>query len=236
MALTPEEVINKRFQPTKFKEGYNPEEVDDFLDEIVIELRRLNAENASLKRQLEEAEAKISLAPAQQVSAPLAVEPEPVVETKIAPVSAPVAVDPVAASVAEPVASPTSATGLLAMAQKVHDDYVFEGKRERDRLINEGREEATQLVAAAQEKSNLVLGNLEKAKGELEVSVAKLRSFENQYRTTLRDYLSKQLTELEENPVLEPKSDVSVAHQSAPAQGSGANVAGQRGVFSNNQQ
>lgn len=72
MALTPEEVINKRFQPTKFKEGYNPEEVDDFLDEIVIELRRLNAENASLKRQLEEAEAKISLAPAQRQGGALA--------------------------------------------------------------------------------------------------------------------------------------------------------------------
>ena len=42
MALTPEDVINKRFQPTKFREGYDQDEVDDFLDEIVVELRRLN--------------------------------------------------------------------------------------------------------------------------------------------------------------------------------------------------
>ncbi|MFW0111830.1 DivIVA domain-containing protein [Rothia sp. CCM 9416] len=236
MALTPEEVINKRFQPTKFKEGYNPEEVDDFLDEIVIELRRLNAENASLKRQLEEAEAKVSLAPTQQVSAPLAAEPEPVVETKATPAPAAALAEPATASPAEHSASPSSATGLLAMAQKVHDDYVFEGKRERDRLINEGREEATQLVTAAQDKSNLVLGNLEKAKGELEVSVAKLRSFENQYRTTLRDYLSKQLANLEETPALEPKSEASVAAQPTPSQGGGNNNLGQRGVFSNNQQ
>lgn len=49
MALTPEDVINKRFQPTKFREGYDQDEVDDFLDEIVVELRRLNQENAELR-------------------------------------------------------------------------------------------------------------------------------------------------------------------------------------------
>ncbi|WP_295109864.1 DivIVA domain-containing protein, partial [uncultured Kocuria sp.] len=27
MALTPEDVINKRFQPTKFREGYDQDEV-----------------------------------------------------------------------------------------------------------------------------------------------------------------------------------------------------------------
>lgn len=186
MALTPEEVINKRFQPTKFKEGYNPEEVDDFLDEIVIELRRLNAENASLKRQLEEAEAKIALAPSA-TSTPAA--PAPVAE-------------PAAAT-----AAPSSATGLLAMAQKVHDDYVYEGKLERERLITEGREEAATLVSAAQEESSRVLGDLEQTKSELEVSVAKLRTFESQYRTSLRDYLTSQLTTLDEAPALEPKAE-----------------------------
>ena len=35
MALTAEDVINKRFQPTKFREGYDQDEVDDFLDEVV---------------------------------------------------------------------------------------------------------------------------------------------------------------------------------------------------------
>ena len=229
MAITPEEVINKRFQPTKFKEGYNPEEVDDFLDEIVIELRRLNAENASLKRQLEEAEAKISLAPAEQQGGALA-EAEIVVDSQPAAVAPAPAAAPAAA---EPTLSPSSATGLLAMAQKVHDDYVFEGKRERERLITEGREEAAQLVSEAQEESNRVLGDLEKTKSDLEVSVAKLRSFENQYRTSLRDYLNKQLTTLEETPALEPKAEGAPAVAASQSQGFG--VFGQRnGVFSNN--
>ena len=37
MALTPEDVVNKRFQSTKFREGYDQDEVDDFLDEVVVE-------------------------------------------------------------------------------------------------------------------------------------------------------------------------------------------------------
>src|SRR4029453_3054222 len=54
MALTPEDVVNKRFQPTKFREGYDQDEVDDFLDEIVVELRRLNQENVELRKKLAE--------------------------------------------------------------------------------------------------------------------------------------------------------------------------------------
>ncbi|RUQ41827.1 DivIVA domain-containing protein, partial [Micrococcus sp. HSID17228] len=37
MALSWEDVVNKQFQPTKFREGYDQTEVDDFLDEIVAE-------------------------------------------------------------------------------------------------------------------------------------------------------------------------------------------------------
>ena len=49
MALTPEDVVNKRFQSTKFREGYDQDEVDDFLDEVVVELRRLAGENSDLR-------------------------------------------------------------------------------------------------------------------------------------------------------------------------------------------
>ena len=58
MALTPEDVVNKRFQATKFREGYDQDEVDDFLDEVVVELRRLNQENEELRQRLSAAEAR----------------------------------------------------------------------------------------------------------------------------------------------------------------------------------
>ena len=49
MPLTPEEVVNKRFSQTQFRAGYDQDEVDDFLDEVVVELRRLISENEELR-------------------------------------------------------------------------------------------------------------------------------------------------------------------------------------------
>ena len=74
MALTPEDVVNKRFQPTKFREGYDQDEVDDFLDEIVVELRRLHQENDELRKQLEQGGSNPATAPAP-VAPLLAKEP-----------------------------------------------------------------------------------------------------------------------------------------------------------------
>ncbi|MBT5431875.1 MAG: DivIVA domain-containing protein, partial [Micrococcales bacterium] len=41
MAMSPEDILSKRFLTTKFREGYDQDEVDDFLDEVVVEFRRV---------------------------------------------------------------------------------------------------------------------------------------------------------------------------------------------------
>lgn len=86
MALTPEDVVNKRFQPTKFREGYDQDEVDDFLDEIVVELRRLTGENEELRRRLagQGGDTNVS-AKEQSVPAPVAAAPaaKPAEEKKV---------------------------------------------------------------------------------------------------------------------------------------------------------
>jgi DivIVA domain-containing protein len=207
MALTPEDVVNKRFQPTKFREGYDQDEVDDFLDEIVVELRRLNQENDDLRRQLSE----VSTGTAQNgtVPAPVAAstrteevreeekpeEPKveaPKVEERPAP-------QPVAA--AAPVQSggntAESAAGVLAMAQKLHDEYVNAGVEQRDKIIAEAQIEASGLVNDAQEKSRKVLGALEQQKAVLERKVEQLRSFERDYRSRLKAYIEGQLRDLD---------------------------------------
>ena len=55
MALSWEDVVNKQFQPTKFREGYDQTEVDDFLDEIVAEIDRRSGD-IRLYRELEVAD------------------------------------------------------------------------------------------------------------------------------------------------------------------------------------
>jgi DivIVA domain-containing protein len=75
MALTPEDVVNKRFQPTKFREGYDQDEVDDFLDEVVVELRRLTQESDELKQRLVAADSRIAELQRSGGSAPAAAAP-----------------------------------------------------------------------------------------------------------------------------------------------------------------
>ncbi|KGM09215.1 hypothetical protein N869_07585, partial [Cellulomonas bogoriensis 69B4 = DSM 16987] len=58
--LTADDVLNKKFQATKFREGYDQDEVDDFLDEVVNTLRAVTAENDDLKGKLSAAERRIA--------------------------------------------------------------------------------------------------------------------------------------------------------------------------------
>ncbi len=76
MALTPDDVVTKQFQHVRFKDGFDPDEVDDFLDEVVLEWRKALDENAELKAKLAAYESGEKAAPAAE--APAAVAPTPV--------------------------------------------------------------------------------------------------------------------------------------------------------------
>lgn len=51
VSLTPEDIVNKRFRPTKFREGYDQDEIDEFLDTVVTDFRTLIAKNEKLERE-----------------------------------------------------------------------------------------------------------------------------------------------------------------------------------------
>ncbi|MGN6403294.1 DivIVA domain-containing protein [Sinomonas sp.] len=192
MALTPEDVVNKRFQPTKFREGYDQDEVDDFLDEIVIELRRLNQENDELRKKVAELTSKGPGAPAEKPAA--APEPKPAEVVKPEPSQPAPAAVPAQGSVTQ---TAESAAGLLAMAQQMHDKHVQDGIEQRDKIIAEAQIEASSLVNEAQEKSRKTLGALEQQRSVLERKVEQLRGFERDYRARLKAYIEGQLRDLD---------------------------------------
>lgn len=205
MALTPEDVVNKQFQPTKFREGYDQEEVDDFLDDVVAELRRLNEENDGLRSKLSAAEARISeltraageqgtteekaIEPAPAYAEPVAAEPEPAPAAAPAPAPVPVAATP-ATSEAE------GATGMLALAQKLHDEHIREGEERRDQIIAEAQGHAEKIVQDAEEQKRQTIGALEQQRNVLERKLDELRTFERDYRSRLKSYLEDQLRDL----------------------------------------
>lgn len=276
MALTPEDVVNKQFQHVKFREGYDVDQVDDFLDEVVVELRRLNEENDSLRQKLSVAEQRVAEleakgsntedanatqampvavdAPKEEAPKEAAVKKEeakPVVapqqpasvkaepakadapkeeapkaevaddakvgeETQVAPAvatpdakpaaapAAPAATAPAAAPVAG--AGDKDAHGLIALAQRVHDEHVAEGEKTRDRLIGEAKKKAADIVSEAQKKRDETLQQLETQKVNLEKDIDGLQNFERQYRTRLKSYLNDQLRDLESSGSLAPET------------------------------
>jgi DivIVA domain-containing protein len=197
--LTADDVLNKKFQATKFREGYDQDEVDDFLDEVVTTLREVAAENDDLKSKLAAAERRIAelsrggaFVPEQAaVPEPEVVAPVEIKEPEPAPVVAPAPV------YAAPVSEPESATGMLQLAQKLHDDYVRSGQEEGERIITDAKSQAARIVREAEDTSSRTLAQLEQERTVLERKIDGLRVFERDYRTRLKSYLENLLGDLD---------------------------------------
>lgn len=192
MALTPEDVVNKRFQSTKFREGYDQDEVDDFLDEVVVELRRLTKENEELRAQ---AGAGGSAEPvkATEKVAEAAAEPVAIPE----PVKAPVAAVPVPVAVVDTTDETAGTTNLLQLARRLHEEHVKEGAEKRDALIAEGHATAARVIAESEAKQRAQINTLEKERSTLEGKIEELRTFEREYRQKLKSYIEGQLRDLD---------------------------------------
>lgn len=185
MALTPDDVVTKQFQHVRFKEGFDPDEVDDFLDEIVVEWRKTIAENEELK-------AKLAAYESGEAEAPAAKGKPEVVEEKVVEAPAPVVAP---AAVAE---TGTAATaGIIELAQRLHDEHVAEGKAQRDQLISEAKSQAASILAEAEAKGRDEIARLEKERVNLEGRITELRQFERDYRSQLRDLIEGKLRELD---------------------------------------
>lgn len=207
MALTPEDVVNKRFQPTKFREGYDQDEVDDFLDEVVVELRRLNQENEELRQRLSSgdtraSDVRVSDLPRDSSPAPVVVEaPEPEPQPAPTPTPAPAPVTaPVVAQQQAPADEAESSSGLLQLARRLHEEHVREGAEKRDALVAEGRATAARLVAEAEAKQRQQISKLEEERASVEHRIDELRTFEREYRQKLKSYIEGQLRDLDTQP------------------------------------
>lgn len=315
MALTPDDLLNKEFPETKFRPGYDKDEVDDFLDEVVVEWRRLIQDNEELRAEVSTLQDQLdssdfvepddlsdaglsgyagSAAEVTGTIDPIQDEPEPEPEAEPESEEAPAEEEPQqpkgdpnvtaypeyalgtrpaqerpAADSSQPAAE---AAGVLAMAQKLHDQYVSEGEQtraayikegedtrasaiaegeskrsalisegettkeelisegtaKRSELIAEGEQTRTDLISEGEAKRNELvtdaenraesmieeaeltstrtLNALEKKKGDLEVRVGELTSFERDYRARLKDYIEGQLNDLNSKGTIEKEA------------------------------
>ncbi|MAP63337.1 MAG: cell division protein [Microbacterium sp.] len=186
MALTPDDVVTKQFQHVRFKEGFDPDEVDDFLDEIVVEWRKTIAENEELKSKLAAYESG-EQAPAAEAPAAEAPAAE-------APAAESSATDTPAAAGG---AAGAQSAGIIELAQRLHDEHVAEGQAQRDQLIADAQSRAATIVAEAEAKGRDEMARLERERSTLEGRITELRNFERDYRAQLRSYIEGKLRDLE---------------------------------------
>jgi DivIVA domain-containing protein len=168
MPLTPEDVQKKQFSTVRFKEGYDEEEVDAFLDEVEAELRRLIAENQSLGRAAQTGPA------------------------------APAAAAPTAPAPSAPAEDPSeTALRTLLLAQRTADEAIAQAKAEAEHVVAQARVRAGSIETEAQQQHAAALAELNRQREAFERQIDNLRAFEREYRTRLKAYLEGQLRELE---------------------------------------
>lgn len=178
MALTAEDIVNKRFQSTKFREGYDQDEVDDFLDEVVVEMRRVLAENEDLTQKLAASEARIAeLQRSGGSQSSVGVSPLP--------------------TTGDDVVEAENANNLLQLARRLHEEHVREGIQKRDELIAEGHAQAARIVQEAEIEHLQFKQRLESERASIESEVEGLKAFEREYRSSLKSFINDQLRNLD---------------------------------------
>ncbi len=175
MALTPDDVVTKQFQHVRFKDGFDPDEVDDFLDEIVVEWRKALAENEELKAKLAAYESG--------AAAPAATAPAAAAESEAAPAAASTGAG--------------ASAGIIELAQRLHDEHVAEGIAQRDQLVSDAKAQAAAIVTEAETRGREELAKLDRERSVLETRITELRNFERDYRSQLRSYIEGKLRDLE---------------------------------------
>ncbi|MCX6496917.1 MAG: DivIVA domain-containing protein [Rhodoluna sp.] len=202
MPLTPEDVVNKRLQPTKFREGYDQDEVDDFLDEVVLEMRRITQENEDLRQRLLAADGRLT---ELQRSGATLVQQVNTAEASIPESTTPNDAFPQAAADMSSFES-NNTNNLLQLARKLHEEHVREGLEKRDALVAEGHATAARIVREAEAQHKADMSRLEQEKALAENDLQTLRNFERDYRSKLKSYIEGQLSDLEAANSSAPKT------------------------------
>ncbi|MDO4664876.1 MAG: DivIVA domain-containing protein [Actinomycetaceae bacterium] len=233
--LTAEDVHYKTFTPTKFREGYDQDEVDLFLDQVVATITALQEgaapadgeadaalreENARLKADLEEARRAASMASGDSGEQVVRLQEElsrvraegeglrgqlqqsneelrqahsqlqnlnaELEQTKAQAVQEQSLVD-----------ESESATSMLEMARRLHDEFVEEGKAKSEEIVAEAHTKSEHIISEARAEKDRVTEQLNSERSMLEHKIEELKVFENEYRKQIKSHLVKLINTVE---------------------------------------
>ena len=189
--ITPDAIVHKDFEASKgLKAGYDMDEVDEYLDALANSTGELIAQNQELRTQLSTAEGRVAEL-AKGDAAGSSAEAE-ALRTENATLK-----QQLAEAQAGGASDTDNATGIIVLAQKLHDDYVRTGQETADKTMNDAKAEASRIVNEAQDTANRTIAQLEQDRALLERKIDELRLYERDYRMRLRSYLQNLLDDLD---------------------------------------
>jgi cell division initiation protein len=161
MAITPQDIEQQAFSAAK--QGYNTEEVDDFLEIIANEVDAMLNKIADLKNRLTNTENELAAAQAQLAAAPARTE------TVVAPV-------------ADFSASERQISQALIIAQQAAEKVVADARDNADRIRNEADQKAREVIRQALAEKQNELDEIDRLKQSRE-------DFRSEYKKLLQHFM-----------------------------------------------
>ena len=189
MPISVRDIQEKEFSRQK-RDGYNIEEVDDFLDDISDQLSVLIRENMALAEQVKALQAENEkLEASASAPAPAAAEPAP------APIPAPVE----AVSSDEPAYDEPSYFKNLQLTLR---DTLINAQRIADETVAEARKKAQEVITGAEEQAATTVSNAKAEAESVKAEADNIRKTIATYRANFRRLVEGQVQVLKETDSL----------------------------------
>ena len=181
MAITVRDIQEKEFS-TQAANGYDVEQVDDFLDELAEQLGAMLRESAALKEQVKGLEASLAAAEAAKAD----------MEKKLPDYNENGYFKNLESAMRE----------SLIGAQRIADETVSEANKKAQQTIDDANAQAEKTVADAEAHAKAITDSAEKAVNEMKAESDRLHAVVEAYRTNFKKLLDEQLAALKAGEAL----------------------------------
>lgn len=203
--MTPEEIETKTFTTVRLREGYDPDEVDAFLDKVAASVGELRQQLADAQQRARAAETQPIARVTQAVDNPVPPKPldlpvdmsyETALQRLETPSAQAVRILEIAQSAAEKLERETKASCMLELEKT---------RQEATQTLAEAQKQASARISEAETAYSRVIEGLTRDKDELITSITNLEESERTTYERFRASLERAMAEIPSTKTIGPK-------------------------------